>query len=72
MRWLVWWFRSIFCKHEWEKEEIGIKHVNPVHERNQYLYIWGKNPYPMHLHNTKVISTCKKCDWVRSYVKASV
>lgn len=72
MRWLMWWMRSVFCKHDWEKEEISTKYLNPAYERNQYLYIYGKNPYPYYIHRDKVIKTCKKCDWVKSYYKVSV
>lgn len=71
MKWMVWWFRSLFCKHEWDKEELKIRTLNKAYERNQYLYSWNNNnPYPMYNNNTKVIFTCKKCTWIKSYVKA--
>jgi ribosomal protein L37E len=54
MRWLVWWFRSLFCAHSFEREEARVE-----------CHQWdgGKQAY------TVVSATCTKCGWHRSYRK---
>lgn len=67
MRWLVWYFRSLFCKHTWEVVEQDyktwrkpdIKEAIMVPEIKKY----GEREI------TLVSATCKKCGWHRSYSK---
>lgn len=54
MRYIIWWFRSLFCNHNWKFEESDYE----KHE-NDFLVRAG----------TIVSATCKKCGWHRSYWK---
>ena len=54
LRWTVWYIRSIFCKHDWERKEETIKILDSG--------FW--NHYQM-----RVSATCKKCGWHRAYWK---
>jgi len=54
MRYLIWYIRSLFCKHEWKHEEC----------------IWKtKNTYGYTNEGRTVSATCKICGWHRSYEK---
>lgn len=53
MRALVWYFRSAFCKHDWEREEQFAESSSEFGSRK----------------GLKVSSTCKNCGWHRSYWK---
>lgn len=72
MRRLINWIRSLFCKHDWEKEEFAITKPNPSFAKYEILDIFVKNPHKPRLEDTKVILTCKRCAWVRSYTKGTV
>jgi RNase P subunit RPR2 len=54
MRWLVWYIRSAFCKHDWKIEEYPYEKCmgNEIVETG-----------------FKVSATCKKCGWHRRYRK---
>lgn len=56
MRWLVWYLRSLFCKHDWKFDEqrTVVKFLGEV----------TKN-------SVKVSATCKICGWHRAYWKYS-
>lgn len=67
MRWLIWYFRSLICKHEWRLEE-------------QNFQTWRKPDVTEHIlapeirrygerDVTLISATCKKCGWHRSYSK---
>ena len=50
MRWLISYFRSCFCNHDWEllKE----------------MLVWdGDNPHAKHPLGVKWVYRCKKCGW---------
>lgn len=50
MRWLINYFRSCFCKHDWELL--------------QQTNVWsGDNPHFEYPIGTKWIYRCKKCGW---------
>lgn len=53
MRWLIWYIRSWFCKHDWEREER--RFISDGEFR--------------HKEGVRVSATCKKCIWHRSYWK---
>lgn len=55
MRWLINYFRSCFCKHDWEL----LAKVNVFYEESDTIPIGGKWTY-----------RCKKCGWhkiIRNY-----
>jgi len=55
MRWLVNYLRSVFCKHDWEKENGSYQITSDSgHVRRSGM---------------KVSATCKKCGWHKSYWK---
>ena len=52
MRWLINYFRSCFCNHDWEllKE----------------MLVWdGDNPHAKHPLGVKWVYRCKKCGWYK-------
>lgn len=54
MRHLVWYIRSMFCRHDWDYEERFYTAENLLEQRSSG-YI--------------VSATCKTCGWHRSYKK---
>ncbi len=57
MRWLVNYIRSVFCKHDWEREDFIFRVT-----RNILGDESGRE-------GARVSATCKKCGWHRSYWK---
>jgi len=53
MRFLVWYLKSVFCEHDWEREEIEVTTITPISIKTK----------------TQVSATCKKCGWHRKYYK---
>ncbi len=56
MRWLINYFRSAFCKHDWEREEMFAKQMDEFGFETGFSSIM-------------VSATCKKCGWHKSYWK---
>lgn len=54
MRYLIWYIRSLFCKHDWKHEECKWN--------TKDIYRCTNNGYT-------VSATCKLCGWHRSYEK---
>ena len=61
MRWLAMYIRSVFCKHDWEKEETQCLVTREI--ANEFPYTGQETTI------TVVSATCKKCGWHRSYPK---
>ena len=59
MRWLVNYFRSVICKHDWEREDFIVNTINPLTDR---FYVDERK-------QIQVSATCKKCGWHKSYPK---
>jgi len=59
MRWLFWSLRSLFCEHEWEREE----EIHSYHSSAPFT------EYNLVSRKTVVSATCTKCGWHRSYKK---
>ena len=57
MKHLIWYIRSMFCKHEWDYEEKFYKSSS----------LLGK-----HKTGYVVSATCKNCGWHRSYNKFKI
>ncbi len=55
MRTLVWWIRSCFCAHVWEREEIDAETLDDFGDSDRT--------------GTRVSATCTACGWHRSYWK---
>ena len=58
MRWLIWYGRSLWCRHTWEYEESD--------------YDWRRtyaSGLTRHFTGTRVSATCTQCGWHRSYEK---
>lgn len=53
MRWLIWYIRSLFCSHEFEREQMMAKTTTEIRT----------------IQGFRVSATCKKCGWHRSYWK---
>ena len=67
MRWLFWYFRSLFCNHDWEREALKFEtwRAPDVEERMLAPEIKRYDEKDV----IRVSATCKKCGWHRSYSK---
>ena len=54
MRYLIWYFKSLLCKHEWNYEEAHWTGMNMLEQKSS---------------GYKVSATCKHCGWHRKYNK---